>query len=91
MDLNVPIVNKRMVFLLYSSINILLRVLSFSFRSSPRATCLKWLLHYVLFGLSAVAITRLDIASGVSPSEIILLPTSSKYREGSNSLFVGLI
>ena len=42
------------------------------------------------FGLSAVAITRLDIASGVSLSEIILLPTSSKYREGSNSLFVGL-
>ena len=88
MDLNVPIVDKNMDFLLYSSINILLRVLSFSFKSSPHAAMFEMA---SFFGLSAVAITRLDIASGVSSTEIILLPTSSKYREGSNSHFVGLI
>lgn len=68
MDLNVPIVNKRMVFLLYSSINILLRVLSFSFGSSPRARMFEMATSLCFFfRISAVAIVCLDVASGGSP------------------------
>ena len=78
-----------MFFLLHSSISILLRVLPFSFRSSPRATIFEVATSVCsFFRLSAVAIIRLDIASGVSSSERLLVPTYSMYKGGSEVRFV---
>ena len=80
------------VFLLHFSISILLRVLPFSFRSSPRATMFEMATSLCsFFRLYVVAIIRLDIVSGVSSSERSLVPTCSRYNDGSNSRFVGLI
>ena len=82
----------RMFFILHSVISILLRVLPFSFRSSPRTTMVEMATSVCFFfRLSAVAIIRLDIASGVSFSEISLVPTCSRYKDGPKSRFVGLI
>ena len=76
-------------FLSNFSISIFVRVLPYSFRSSPRATMFEIATSLCSFSrLSAVAIIRLDIASGVSSSEKSLVPT---YRYGSTTRFIGLI
>ena len=65
-------------FLLHSSISILLRVLVFSFRFSPRAKMFEVAtLLCSFFRLYAVIIIRLDIASGVSSSKRSLVPACS--------------
>ena len=72
-----------MFFLWHSSISVLLRVLPFSFRLSPRATMFEMANSLCsFFRLSALAIIRLDIASGVSSSEMSLVPTCTMYKDG---------